>query len=85
MKKAPVLVWTADIPTPEGLDSKVFSVAVMVDRLDGKPLSDEDLDAIRAVYPVDEEPAAVVASKPAKASPVPSKKTTKKRSAAKRR
>ncbi len=39
------------IPAPQGLDSKVYRVRVVVDRRDGTPLTEEDLARIEAVYP----------------------------------
>lgn len=45
-------------PAPEGLDSKVYRVRIIVDRVDGGELTPEDLERIEAVYP----------SKPARAA-----------------
>ena len=39
------------IPVPEGLDSKIYRVRVVVDRVDGGELTSEDLKRIEAVYP----------------------------------
>ena len=49
------------IPVPEPLDSKIYRVRVVVDRIDGADLTPEDLERIEAVYP----------SKPAKRRPTP--------------
>jgi hypothetical protein len=49
------------IQAPQGLDSKVYRVRVVVDRRDGTALTEEDLARIEAVYP----------SKPAKRRPRP--------------
>jgi hypothetical protein len=38
-------------PAPEGLDSKIYRVRVVVDRIDGAELTPEDLGRIEAVYP----------------------------------
>jgi len=39
------------IPVPEGLDSKIYRVRVIVDRIDGGELTAEDLERIDTVYP----------------------------------
>lgn len=39
------------IPVPEGLDSKIYRVRIIVDRIDGGELTSGDLEKIEAVYP----------------------------------
>jgi hypothetical protein len=53
-KAAPALTASAFVigtPAPEGLDSKIYRVRVVVDRIDGGELTAEDLEQIEAVYP----------------------------------
>lgn len=39
------------VPVPEGLDSRIYRVRVVVDRIDGAALTGADLAQIEAVYP----------------------------------
>jgi hypothetical protein len=55
-------------PAPEGLDSKIYRVRIVVDRIDGGELTAEDLERIEAVYP--SKPSK--ASKPRAKAPTPS-------------
>ncbi len=54
-------------PIPEGLDSKIYRVRIIVDRVDGTELTPEDLERIEAVYP--SKPAR--AAKPRAKTPMP--------------
>jgi hypothetical protein len=56
------------VPVPEGLDSKVYRVRVVVDRVDGAALTGEDLARIEAVYPSKPSKAPRARAKAAKTS-----------------
>lgn len=61
-------------PAPKGLDSKVYRVRIIVDRIDGGELTSEDLERIEAIYPS----TPTTAAKPrAKAGTLPAARKTK--------
>jgi hypothetical protein len=51
MKEVRMSAFVIGIPAPQGLDSNVYRVRVVVDRVDGAALTEEDLARIDAVYP----------------------------------
>ena len=67
------------IQAPQGLDSKVYRVRVVVDRLDGSALTEEDLARIEAVYPSKGDKRR---PRPASAAPAPKAKSPRKPSKA---
>ncbi len=62
-------------PAPEGIDSKIYRVRIVVDRVDGAELTPEDLERIEGAYPSRPGKAA----KPRFKAPMPS--ATRKRKA----
>lgn len=74
---SPSYAYLAPIQSP--LNDGALRVRVVVDRLDGEPLTSEDIAAAEKLYPQSQEQSA---SAPARKSAA---KKTKKRSAAKRR
>jgi hypothetical protein len=65
-------------PAPEGLDSKIYRVRIIVDRVDGGELTAADLERIEAVYPSKPATTAKPRTKAPARPPARKAKTTRK-------